>query len=410
MLAGLVGLVGGYAFRQRELRLLFITVFLSFLGASVVFPLRMLYAQAHHATPAQLGLMAAAFLIAPLVAQIPLGWLVDRWGRVPVLLVSLISHALISLLYIFFNAPVELIALRFLEGISTAGFQPAIGAYIADVTPEEHRAEAYGGLSATLNAGMLIGPLVGGVVAQATSFGVAFAITVVIEVIAIALVAGRVREPVVHQQHGAGAAPSSWRALVSLPLVGAYAAFFAQQTVMGILSGLWAIWLHDLGGSYTYIGMTMTVFALPQIFLGAMAGRLGDRWGRAPLLLGGGLLVSLVYAAYGFMTNLTLIVVIGVIEGIFIVFQRPAAQSLLAEGSPPSARGQAQGVAGAAGAVGGAVAAFASLPLYHQSHPLPFVLAGIAMTAGSVVAAIGAIALQHRSGRAATPVREVAAR
>ena len=82
----------------------------------VVFPLRLLYAQAHHATPAQIGMMASAFLLAPLVAQIPLGWGIDRWGRVPVLLVGLVSHALISLCYIFFNTPVELILLRLLEG------------------------------------------------------------------------------------------------------------------------------------------------------------------------------------------------------------------------------------------------------------------------------------------------------
>jgi DHA1 family tetracycline resistance protein-like MFS transporter len=403
-------LFGGYAFRRRELRLLYSAIFLSFLGASVVFPLRLLYAQAHHASPTQLGLMAAAFLIAPLAAQIPLGGMIDRWGRVPVLLVSLASHALVSLLYIFFNAPVELIALRFLEGLSTAGFQPAVGAYIADVTPEEHRAEAYGALSATLNAGMLVGPLAGGVVAQATSFAVAFAITVVMEVAAFILVAGRVHEPVVHERHGADEPPVSWRSLISLPLFGAYAAFFAQQTVMGILASLWTIWLHDLGGSYTYIGMTMTVFALPQIFLGALAGRLGDRWGRAPLLLGAGILVSVVYASYGFMTNLTLIVVVGIVEGIFIVFQRPAAQSLLADGSPSRARGRAQGVAAAAGALGGAVSAFASLPLYHQSRPLPFVIAGIAMTAGSVIAAVGAVALARRRRQPVAPAGRIAAR
>ena len=140
-----------------------------------------------------------------------------------------------------------------------------------------------------------------------------------------------------------------WRDLVSIPLVGAYAAFFAGQIVMGILSGLWAIWLSDLGGSYTYIGMTMTVFALPQIFLGALAGRLSDRLGRAPLLLAGALLVNVVYASYGFITNLNLIVVVGIVEGMFIIFQRPAAQGLLADASPEEARGRAQGVAEAAG-------------------------------------------------------------
>ena len=47
----------------------------------------------------------------------------------------MVGHALISLLYIVFNAPVELIALRFVEGITIAAVRPAANAYIADVTP-----------------------------------------------------------------------------------------------------------------------------------------------------------------------------------------------------------------------------------------------------------------------------------
>jgi MFS family permease len=93
---------------------------------------------------------------------------------------------------------------------------------------------------------------------------------------------------------------------------------------------------------------------------------------------------------------LTLIVVAGVIEGFFIVFQRPAAQSLLADGAPAQVRGRAQGVAGAAGALGGSLSAFASLPLYHASRPLPFVLAGVIMTVGSLIAAVGALVLARR--------------
>src|SRR5690242_15718462 len=126
MLNWLMRLIGGHALRQRDLRLLYAAMFLGELGASSVFPLRLLYAQAHHATPAQLGLMASSFLIAPLVAQVPLGWLVDRWGRVPILMFGMISHAMVGLFYIVFNSPVELIVLRFLEGITIAAILPAI--------------------------------------------------------------------------------------------------------------------------------------------------------------------------------------------------------------------------------------------------------------------------------------------
>lgn len=405
MLQRVLGMFGGYAFRQRDLRLLYIAIFLSFLGASVTFPLRLLYARAHHATPAELGLMAAAFLLAPLLAQLPMGWLVDRWGRVPVFVFGLVSHTLISLLYIFFTAPLELVALRFLEGISVAAFQPSISAYIADVTPEEHRSEAYGAMSATLNAGLLIGPLVGGVIGQRFGFAAAFAINVVVEALALVVVWGRIREPRLHEaRHESGAGAVSWRTFISIPLLGAYVAFFSGQIVMGMLSALWTIWIHDLGGSFIYIGATMTVFALPQIFVGAAAGRLVDRVGRAPLLLCGGILVSVVYISYGFISDLTAILVLGVVEGFFIVFQQPAAQSLLVAAVPSEVRGRAQGLAGAAGAIGGAAAAFFSLPLYHTARPLPFIMAGGAMTIGSIVAAGGALVYERRHQRAGATV------
>jgi MFS family permease len=395
VLAGLGRIVGGYALSRRDLRLLYAAVFLSFLGASITFPLRLLYAQAHHASPAQLGLLAGAFLLAPLLAQLPMGWLVDRWGRVPVLLIGLIAHPIISLLYIPLNGPWELIALRFLEGITVSAFQPAIGAYIADVTPEKHRSEAYGALGATLNAGMLIGPFFGGVIGQYFGFTVAFLVNFLVEAVAIPLVLGHVREPL-HEVHQERSESTSWRDLFSIPLAGVYIAYFTMQVVMGVLGSLWSIWLHDLGGSYTYIGLTFSVFALPQIFFGTSAGRLADRFGRAPFLLVSGVIAGLIYASYGFVTDLALIMALGVIEGIVIVFQQPVAQGLLADASPARVRGRVQGVAGAMGAVGGSIAAFASLPLYHTSRAIPFTSAGVIMGAGSAIVAASAVVFVRR--------------
>lgn len=403
MLARLTRALGGYAFSRRDLRLLYASVFLSFLGTSVVFPLRLLYAQAHHATPTEIGLMASSFLVAPLLVQVPMGWLVDQWGRVPVLLFGLISHAALAVLYIFLNSPEQLIVLRFLEGISVSAFRPSVAAYIADVTPEEHRSEAYGGFSVALNAGMLVGPLIGGVVGQYIGFSAAFAINFVVEGLAVLLVMGRVPEPDQHQaQHDRDAA-IPLRSLATLPLIGAYGAFFGTQVAMGVLGSLWSIWVRDLGGSYTFIGATFTVFALPQILFGAGAGRAGDRLGRGPILLSAGLCAAAIYASYGFVTNLAVIMALGVVEGLAIIFQQPVAQGLLADASPANARGRVQGLAGAAGAIGGASAAFACLPLYHASRAAPFVLAGAVMAVGSIVASVGAFAYTRRN-RARKPV------
>jgi MFS family permease len=188
----------------------------------------------------------------------------------------------------------------------------------------------------------------------------------------------------------------SWRDLLSLPLIGIYIAFGAAQSVMGMLSALWSVWVRDLGGSYTFIGFTFTVFALPQIVLGAFAGRRGDRWGRVPVLFGAGLLIGIIYASYGLITNLVVITILGIVEGIALVFQQPVFQSLLAEASPAWARGRVQGIAAIAGAIGGGGAGLISFPLYHLSRPLPFLVAGAVVIVGSALAALSAAAVARR--------------
>ena len=391
MLSRLVRTFGGVGLQQRDLRILTISVFLTEMGVSIAFPLRMLYAQAHHATPIELGLIAAAFFVSTILVQVPLGRLVDSWGRVPMILLGTTTHAMIGVAYLLFYSPADLIALRFLEGACMAAIQPATFAYVADVTPERHRAEVFGLLTAAMSGGLLIGPLLGGAVGQAWGFVPAYISCTAIEACAALLAMLYLREPARHEQQPERTAMVAWRRLLTLPLVGAYAATLSFQVVMGIFSALWTIWLRDLGASYTYIGITFTVFALPQLLLGAIAGRAVDRIGRAPMLLWAGILVSIVYAAYGYMTNFWLVIALGIFEGVFLVFQQPAVRDLLADASPPDLRGTAQGIAGFTGAIGAATSAFASLPLYHASKPLPFVLAGAIMAAGSVVSAFAAM-------------------
>jgi MFS family permease len=401
MFGRVMHLVGGYPLKQRDLRVLYLVVFLSFVSGGLTFPLRLLYAQKHGATAFELGLMAAAFIAAPLISQFPAGALADRVGRVPVLIAAMAAHAVISLLYIVLVTPVEQIGLRVLEGMSVSGIQPAVNAYIADVTPEEHRSEAFSVWNAASNAGFLVGPLIGGVVAQRYSFAVAFGVNVAVEVVAVIIAWIWLREPVVHQ-HAAHLQRVSLRSLMSFPLICAYVAAINLQAVIGVFSAVWTIWLHDIGASFTYIGLTLTVFALPQIFFSAVAGRAVGRWGRAPVLMVGSVIIGIIYAWYGFTENLALVLVLGTVEGVIFMFIAPAAQSLLADASPLQARGRAQGVAGVIGAAGGAVTAFVSLPAYHAARPLPFVGLSVVMVVCSFVAAAGVIALErggHLTGK-----------
>jgi MFS family permease len=388
--------LGGYAYTRRDLRLLFAAMFLSFLGASITFPLRLLYAQAHGASPTELGIMAAAFTAGILLTQVPMGWLVDNWGRLPVLYFALFTHPVLSFLYIPLHSPVEQIVLRFLEGVTVAAFQPAISAYIADVTPEEHRSEAYGGYAATLNGGLLLGPLFGGIIGQQFGFVTAFLVNVVIELAAIPLVLGQVHEPATHEQRAHGGA-ATWTDLFTVPLLCIYVAFFTLQVAFNVLGALWAIWVNSLGGSYTYIGVTFSLFALPQIIFGTGAGRLADRWGRGRLLLISGIIPGLIYIAYGALHNLILIGALGLLEGTVIIFFQPVTSAVLADAAAPRARGRIQGVAGIFGSIGGVISSLLAVPLFHIDARIPFTGAGVVMIAGAMIGATGiAYVARHR--------------
>jgi len=90
-----------------------------------------------------------------------LGGLSDRYGRRPVLLISLLGLGLDYFLLALAPNIGWLIVGRLIAGICGASFTTA-GAYIADVSPPEKRAQNFGLIGAAFGVGFIIGPLIGG--------------------------------------------------------------------------------------------------------------------------------------------------------------------------------------------------------------------------------------------------------
>jgi DHA1 family tetracycline resistance protein-like MFS transporter len=109
------------------------------------------------------GLLLAAyglmqFLFAPI-----LGNLSDRYGRRPVLLLSLLFTGLDYVVQALAPNISWLFVGRIVAGITGASFTAAT-AYIADVTPPEKRAQNFGMIGAAFGVGFIIGPALGGLV------------------------------------------------------------------------------------------------------------------------------------------------------------------------------------------------------------------------------------------------------
>ncbi len=107
------------------------------------------------------GLMSSTWALMQFVFSPLLGALSDRYGRRPVLLFSNFGLGLDYILMALAPTLAWLFVGRILSGIAAATFSTA-SAYIADITPKEQRAAAFGLIGASFGIGFVLGPAVGG--------------------------------------------------------------------------------------------------------------------------------------------------------------------------------------------------------------------------------------------------------
>ena len=110
------------------------------------------------------GVMAAVFAVMQFVFSPILGNLSDRFGRRPVLLVSMAALAVDYLIMALAGTLGWLLIGRVLGGITSAT-QSTANAFMADLSKPEERAARFGLISAAFGAGFLLGPMLGGLLA-----------------------------------------------------------------------------------------------------------------------------------------------------------------------------------------------------------------------------------------------------
>lgn len=157
-------------FSHRAVPIVVAAAVIDIVGFGIVMPvLPSLITDIGHVTLAEAtriaGWMLAAFAIAQFFAGPILGQLGDAYGRRPVLMLSMAAFAVDYLLMAWAPTLAWLFLGRIIAGLAGAIFGPA-GSVIADVTPPEKRAAAFGWLGAAFGIGFVIGPALGGLVSE----------------------------------------------------------------------------------------------------------------------------------------------------------------------------------------------------------------------------------------------------
>lgn len=149
---------------------IFITVLIDCIGIRIIYPVAAsIIAEVSQVTVNQAviysGWMMAAYAIMQFVCSPILGGLSDRYGRRPVLLLSLAGLGIDYLFLAFANTLPLLFVGRIIAGICGASLTTAF-AYVADISPAEKRAQNFGIISAAVGLGFILGPFLGGLLSE----------------------------------------------------------------------------------------------------------------------------------------------------------------------------------------------------------------------------------------------------
>jgi DHA1 family tetracycline resistance protein-like MFS transporter len=155
---------------NKVMAFIFATLLIDIIGISIIIPVmpklieQLIQGDISQASRYN-GWLVFTYAIVQFFCSPILGALSDRWGRRPVLLISLFGLGVDYVLLALAPDIFWLFIGRAIAGIGGASFTTA-SAYIADVSPPEKRGQNFGLIGVAFGLGFIIGPVIGGLSAH----------------------------------------------------------------------------------------------------------------------------------------------------------------------------------------------------------------------------------------------------
>ena len=159
---------------RRSLFLIFLIMLMDVMGITMLSPVAPQIVLRYSSQALMVTMITMAYALGQFVAAPLIGKLGDRYGRRPVLLISIAGQALGYLIFGLGGSMWVLVLGRIIGGI-TAGNLSTAGAYIADVSKPEERSKNFAIIGTAWSLGLIMGPAIGGILGSITLETPAFA-------------------------------------------------------------------------------------------------------------------------------------------------------------------------------------------------------------------------------------------
>ncbi|MEH2094224.1 hypothetical protein CDG77_22655 [Nostoc sp. 'Peltigera membranacea cyanobiont' 213] len=348
---------------SRPIFVLFLTVFIDLLGFGIILPILPLYAEQFGANPNEATLLVAIyslmqFLFAPLWGRFS-----DRYGRRPILLLTLFGSVIAYAGLSFANSLWMLFLARSLAGMMAGNISTA-QAYIADITTPVNRARGMGIIGAAFGLGFILGPAIGGLLIGSdpnnanfhlpSLFAGGFSLLALL--CALILLPESLNSETKakiqvhrHRQRRLNLLQLSQRPQFCV-LVGIYFLVTFAVAAMDSTLALWSKQQLNWGPQQTsYLFAFMGIVS--TIIQGGLIGFLKKHFGEIKLLILGILGLGLGLLLIGFSQSLILLLVATTLVALGISISQPILNSLISQMTAPEEQGQILGIASSCSAL-----------------------------------------------------------
>ncbi len=279
---------------ERSLRMdvisIYVPSFFIFVGMSIISPILPLYAQSFDVSYTLVSLAISMYAFGRFLADIPSGWLSDRWGRRPLMIWGTVLIAAMAFMNARATSFIEFLMYRFIQGVGSAMWMTSRTTLLADVLKPSERGRIMGYFQTFQLLGSSAGPVIGGYAAGLWGLQSTFYLYAVFGLVSLVITYLWIHEPEGIAKRGHEAHfdwPTAKRLLsnrsYSLACLATLTIFFMRTGITSTMLPLYAD--SELGLNETEIGAVIAYSTVMNLILAVPMGHAIDYYGRKPAIV-----------------------------------------------------------------------------------------------------------------------------